>query len=284
MNSISVFYEHITDAVKQSGLSLQAVCARVRGFGFDSVELDCNRLFNEPETVLSALENAGLGVNCIYYFFDFGAGEDCLKADMEAAEKVIACCARAKCDKILVVPGFLKENEMERGSAAYETRRRRMARSISAMLPRAAEKGIRLVMEDFDGETAPFATREELLWFMENAKGLGCGFDTGNFLFSEQDAAAALPEFLPYIAAVHCKDRAMTRNDGEVKMTVKGRALYPAAVGDGDLPIRAMMETILETGYTGAFAAEHFGSAAQLRDMERSAKFLLSVLREWYAK
>lgn len=88
-------------------------------------------------------------------------------------------------------------------------------------------------MEDFDGDNAPFSTAAELLWFMENVPGLRCGFDTGNFLYSEEDAAAVLPDFLPYIAAVHCKDRGWAKNAGDPKITVGGRAMYPVAVGDG---------------------------------------------------
>ena len=72
-NQLSVFYEHIVDAQSQTGLPLETVCEKVKGFGFDFVEIDAKRLFAESETILPMLERAGLGVNCIYYFFDFGA-------------------------------------------------------------------------------------------------------------------------------------------------------------------------------------------------------------------
>ena len=71
-NQLSVFYEHIVDAQSQTGLPLETVCEKVKGFGFDFVEIDAKRLFAESETILPMLERAGLGVNCIYYFFDFG--------------------------------------------------------------------------------------------------------------------------------------------------------------------------------------------------------------------
>ena len=53
--------------------------------------------------------------------------------------------------------------------------------------------------------------------------------------------------------------------------------MYPVAVGDGDLDMAGMVRTILDAGYTGVFAAEHFGSADQLRDMERSAQYLKNL-------
>lgn len=278
MNRLSVFYEHIADAVQQSGLPLEEVCARVKGFGFDAVEMDAQRLLKEWDIIMPALKKAGIGVNCIYNFFDFGLTEDSLAADCAEAQNIVDLCVRADCGKILAVGGFLKGGEIVRRSPAYEARRIRMAKALEQLVALAAEKNITVVMEDFDSLTAPFSTAEELLWFMENVKGMRCGFDMGNFQYCEQDAAAVLPDFLPYISAVHCKDRGWTDNGSEPKRTVAERKMYSVAVGDGDLDIAGMVKTVLDTGYTGALAAEHFGSADQLRDMERSAKFLRGLL------
>lgn len=280
MNKLSIFYEHIAEAAKQSGLSVEEVCGKVKGFGYDYVEIDAKRLMNEGETILPMLEKAGLGIGGMYYFFDFGADENFEANDRAAAERIVALCAPANCRTILCVPGFLKENELERGSEAYELRRTRMLASLRVLIALAEKEGITVVMEDFDGYAAPFSTAAELLWFMKNADGVRCGFDTGNFLYSEEDAAAVLPDFLPYISGVHLKDRGWTENDGNPKATVLGRKMYPVAVGDGDLDIAGMLRTILETGYTGVLAAEHFDSANQLRDMERSANYLKGLLAD----
>lgn len=55
MNRISVFYEHMAEAMKQENITLDEVCAAVKRFGFDGVELDANRLKNEVGTILPAL-------------------------------------------------------------------------------------------------------------------------------------------------------------------------------------------------------------------------------------
>ena len=65
-------------------------------------------------------------------------------------------------------------------------------------------------MEEFDNLTAPYSRADELMWFMRHVPGLRCGFDTGNFLYNEEDAVKSLSLFRPYIASVHCKDRAFT--------------------------------------------------------------------------
>lgn len=284
MNQLSIFYEHIAEAAEQCGLSLEEVCCKVKEFGYDLVEMDAARLLREEEKILLLLAKSGLAVNCIYNFFSLGEKEDHLEEDRVQIEKVIDLAVRANCSRILVVAGFLKEDELERGSAGYIAHRERIAEGVRLAVAMAAEKGITVIMEDFDGLSAPFSTTDELLWFMENVPGLRCGFDTGNFLYSEEEALEALPTLLPYIGGIHCKDRSFKENDGNIKLTVKDRAMYPVAVGDGELDIETMLLEILASGYTGTITAEHFDTKHQLRDMERSAKFMRSVVEKYYAK
>ena len=74
MNRISVFYEHMAEAMKQENIALDEVCTVEKRFGFDGVELDANRIKNEGDIILPALQKACLCVNGIYNFFDFGGG------------------------------------------------------------------------------------------------------------------------------------------------------------------------------------------------------------------
>lgn len=275
---LSIFYEHIDEAARQRGVTVAEICRAVRDFGYTGVELDAKRLETEGDALLSTLFDAGLAVSCVYYFFDFGASADCAAADEAEARRILALCAGARTPMLLAVPGFLREDEMVRGSERYLLRRGRMAQSLERLVELARAAGITVVMEDFDGESAPFATADELLWFMENVPGMRCAFDTGNFLFSEESAQDVLEGFLPYLSGVHCKDRSFEQNDGEPKITVQGRAMYPVAVGDGCIDIAGMIARILDTGYTGGFSAEHFGAADQLAAMERSAQFLKRTL------
>lgn len=46
MNRISVFYEHMAEAMKQENIALDEVCAAVKRFGFDGVELDATRILS----------------------------------------------------------------------------------------------------------------------------------------------------------------------------------------------------------------------------------------------
>ncbi|WP_418522302.1 sugar phosphate isomerase/epimerase family protein, partial [Hominenteromicrobium sp.] len=254
MNRISVFYEHMAEAMKQENITLDEVCAAVKRFGFDGVELDANRLKNEVGTILPALQKAGLSVNGIYNFFDFGSANGSPESDSTETLRIIRYCVKINCKFLLAVPGFLTEDEMVRGSAKYEARRLRMAASLTELTAAAAKRGITVVMEEFDNLTAPYSRADELMWFMQHVPGLRCGFDTGNFLYNEEDAVKNFSLFRPYIASVHCKDRTFTENTGSPCVTVANRKLYPVAVGDGNLPIEKMMRVLLDSGYTGSFA------------------------------
>ena len=172
MNILSVFYEHMADAMKQENLSLKEICAKVKQFGFDGVELDANRIKNEGGTILPALKNAGLAVNSIYNFFAFGCADGTIESDRAEALRVIQYCEQTNCKFLLAVAGFLTNDELVRGSAPYEARRLRMAASLTELTAAAAKRGITVVMEDFDNLSAPYSRAEELLWFMQHVPGL----------------------------------------------------------------------------------------------------------------
>ena len=176
MHRISVFYEHMAEAMKQENITLDEVCAAVKRFDFDGVELDANRIKNEGDVILPALQKAGLCVNGIYNFFDFGSETGSPENDRAESLRVIDCCEKANCKFLLAVAGFLTEDEMVRGSAKYEARRLRMAASLTELTAEAEKHGITVVMEEFDNLTAPYSRADELMWFMQHVPGLRCGF------------------------------------------------------------------------------------------------------------
>ena len=131
------------------------------------------------------------------------------------------------------------------------------------------------VLEDVDDKIAPYSKTKGLKYFMDHVEGIHCAFDTGNFLYSEEDSFEVLPIFINKIGHMHCKDRTFEKKDGEVsKKTVKGREMYSCAVGSGCIKMKEIVEAVLKNGYDDYFAIEHFGSLCQLNDIEKSAKWL----------
>lgn len=278
MHEAAIFHEHILEGAAQQGISVLEACKRAREMGYYGVNMDLNRLKGDFDGTMAPLEEAGLKVHAVYAFTDFGLTEDCYEADMKTALENVLLVEKCGSKNMLTVAAFLREEEMDRESDAYRIRRERVKKSVAGLAQIAREHGIQLTMEDFDGKQALFCFGEELFDFVSTVPGLKCAFDTGNFAYACEDAWELLPRFLPYIADVHLKDRGLQDNGGSPCIALDGTPLYPVPVGGGVIPIRNIMETLVKNGYQGGFAAEHFGSCDQMRDMEQSIAFIRSVL------
>lgn len=268
---ISVFYEHIVEAAKQENKSVEKICRLVSSYGVSGVEIENTRLLNERDSVLNALKEADLSISCMYGFFDF-AHSNTIKDGIE----MVNLADELKIKKIMLIPGFLKKYEFL--PVIYKKKVDKMISMLKEICTYAKGKNIMVVLEDFDGKEAPFATSKQLLYFLDHIPGLYCAFDTGNFLYSEEDSLEVLPLFLNRIGHVHCKDRTFKVKEGEVpKATVKGRNMYSCAVGSGCIEMKNILEKIFESNYDDYFAIEHFGSLNQLEDIKNSVKWLEEV-------
>lgn len=267
---LSVFYEHIVEAATQTGKSVMEVCEIVHGFGIHGVDIETIRIDHNELEVMKQLANGNLTVNCVYAFFDFGNNPDCNRG-----YELVNTAKRVGAQKILVIPGFVKPTD------DIYTSLNNMKEVLIKVCEYAKNEGITVGMEDFDDISAPFATTDQLLWFMENVPALKCTFDTGNFLYSEEDVLAALDQLDDYIGDIHCKDRSLEIKEGEEpKLTVKGRKLYSSPVGYGCILMKEIVTHFLKKGYDRWFTIEHFGSRNQLEDIEKSAKWLIDLERK----
>lgn len=276
---LSVFYEHIREAAGQSGMSLEEICTLVQSFGIDALEMDADRFMAEEDSILTLLTKTGLTVSCMYGFFDFGH----IKSS-EAKEQITAflsMASRAGASRVLVIPGFLGEHEQDPASGEYQQCVRAMKDAVAAMCAAAKPLGITVGMEDFDDVRAPFATTAQLLSFVEEIPELSCFFDTGNFLYSGEDALDAYKRCRSHIGYVHCKDRTFEVHPGEEpKLTVDGRAMYAIPAGGGCIPMKELVTSLLKSGYDDTFVIEHFGAQDQLAYMKQSAEWLLNLRKE----
>ncbi|MCM1104611.1 MAG: sugar phosphate isomerase/epimerase [Clostridium sp.] len=267
---LTVFYDHIRQAEKQTGKTWEALARELTAAGISGVEMDYGELAGNPRRLCAKLKKAGIPISCVYVFFDWGnpgQGQD--------YKKVIRLLARCGIRQMLAVPGFVEQGQNR------EECRTRMAQTLKACCGYAAKYGITVGMEDFDDERATFARAKELAWYLEQVPELSCTFDTGNFLYSEEDALEAWELLHARVGYVHCKDRAFTVKAGEEpKQTVGGRAMYSASVGSGVIPMEELVRRIRESGYDGVFAIEHFGSQSMYEDMLASAAWLRSAMAE----
>lgn len=273
---ISVFYDHITQAGQQTHRSLPQLLRECKGWGIDGLEINYTQLRKGGFLLRQAFRRAGLAVSCIYEFYDFTHN-----GDLTQAKRHVDLAAKVGAKKVLIVPGFLEEQEAReleaccRGQEAGEAVARYMESHASTCMVRDAlrelvhygqEKGVRITLEDFDSSTSPCARMLPLKWLMEQVPGLGFTLDMGNFAYSDEDVTAAYELLQGYIAHVHCKDRGTEE---------RGLACVP--VGGGYLLIRELAERLKARGYNGYLAIEHFDAPDQMDYIRRSAEFLRGI-------
>ena len=266
---IAVFYEHIAEAAQQENITpVKSIYEKVKSFGIDAVEIDYDRAVKEEDFLFRDLKEADLSVSCMYGFFDFVHG-----STVEDGKRMVDFADKHDIRKVMLIPGFLKKVEFI--PFLYQKKLDKMIVALTNICEYAKSRNIMVVLEDFDGKEAPFATAEQLSVFLKRIPDLYCAFDTGNFLYSGEDSLKVLPVFLDRIRHVHCKDRTFTAKEGEEpKETVDGKKMYSCAVGSGCIQMKEILDQIIGSGYDGYLSIEHFGSLNQLSDMEKSAAYL----------
>lgn len=259
--------EHIFDASEQEKRPVDEILGEVYDFGIRGIELDYGRI-TADDSLPSLIKSKGLQISCVYAFFDFSHS-----TDFSYPEKVISDLKRHGIKKLMAIPGFI-----EKGDNA-EKALMDMYNTMNKLVDIAEKEGISVCLEDFDDEKAVFSTAKGLKGFIENIKGLGCTFDTGNFIYSGESEEEAFEILKDYIVHIHCKDRNIEPKEGEEpKITIRNVPLYSSPVGYGIIGIENIVKTMLRKGYDSWFAVEHFGSQNQLADMKKSA----DKLKEWY--
>ncbi len=263
---LSVFYDHILQAAEQTGKTVPELLAEAKNAGIDAVEINMTYL-NEHEETLEQLRQAELRVSCVYEFYEMDKREE-----KERVKKHLETAQKAGAGKILVVPGFLSEEEARKMKecvpdaekmAAFlsgNEKALRMRDGLAYIAEQGAKMGITVTMEDFDNEKSPISCVNGLLWFFGQIPQLRGTFDTGNFITHGEAVLTAWDSLKERIVHVHCKDR----GDEAV------------AVGDGYIPVAAIVERLNEVQYDGYLAIEHFDAADQETCIRRSAEFLRS--------
>ncbi len=272
MNEISVFLEHIYEAAEQRGLALREALSHAAACGITQLECDSWRLADGELKPL--LDRCGVGVSCIYQHFDML--NDSSEVTRQKYLSLFDIAKRYGCTRVLCIPGFSEQPQEELP---------RFILPLSEMCSAAAEYGITVTVEDFDDIKSPCCRMEWLSYLLENVPQLRYTFDTGNFRYCLEDAAQAYSQLKQYISHVHCKDRsydssAANADGSNGKADLFGSIMYPAVVGEGVTGMRETVQRLLEDGYSGVLAIEHFGATDQWSYMEKSAENLRSYMQK----
>lgn len=290
---LSIFYDHVKDAARQSGKSVEEILQESFAAGITAVDINNETLKNEPDFP-AMLRRVGMTLSCSFQFYGWNGKE---YGDLTVLKGQVDGAASLGAKNILVIPGFLPDDEAKtlntlldgipipdhphidprldafmKGSEHIT----KMVEMLRLAVAYAKTKGITVSLEDFDGFNAPFARTLPLLWFMQNVEGLGFTFDTGNFIYSDERMEDAFTLLAPYLVHVHTKDRG--EEAGCTGYRYK-KGMAPAATGSGYLAIGEYAEKLVTSGYDGYFAIEHYGHSNQEEAILSSAEYLKSFDR-----
>ena len=269
-SKISVFYDHLLQAAEQTGKTIEEMLQYTKACGIDAVEIRLACL-TENEEVFEQLKRNGLGISCIYEFYEMNKREETehLKAHVEMARAVGA-------EKILVVPGFFGcfeaicfswKRKSTKKLSTFMARNKSVQRMVKALqyaVKLGARNSVTVTIEDFDSEKSPICCINGIKYFLEKVPGLKFTLDTGNFAYIGEDVVEAWDILQEYIAHVHCKDR--------------GEKLRSVATGSGRLPMEKIVRRLLKKEYAGYYAIEHFDMEKQEEAIRCSAEFLKGEL------
>ncbi|MBR4605745.1 MAG: sugar phosphate isomerase/epimerase, partial [Lachnospiraceae bacterium] len=295
---LSIFYEHLREAMEQTGKSLEELLAEAKKAGISGVEMEFSTLVKKPE-LHRIIQNAGMEISNLYQFFDFG---NHYAAGMHAGRKMIDTAKAMGIQRVMIIPGFLapeQAKELTKASGSFEETAAymegiseilAMRDAIAELTEYATERGIMVSMEDFDAFDSPIARMNPIKWFLTQVPGLKHTLDMGNYAFSNESAAEAYELFKDQIGHVHCKDRGEEKEeDPEIwkglgvpfgEELAHRRGLKPVPVGDGYMPIAELVKKLKDQGYQGYMAIEHFGAPDQLGFMLKSAEYMRELLKD----
>ncbi len=267
---IAVFYENIYDGAKAQGLPMDKILLELRDAGMQMIYLSADSWRRDRDWLKPLLQKLELGVEGMHAFCDF-AGEPDSPKYRELIDLAIECGA----GNLLFVPGMLTGKNTRRD---FEN----IAKGLRRAVAYGKERELPILMEDFDGLRAPYNSILSLGWFLDNIEGLGCAFDTGNFVMFHEDEMEASELFRPKIVTLHLKDRSHTRRhpDDHPYTCADGAQEFTCAVGSGYIRMTEILKRLKEDGYQGNVIAELYGCDHKyiLEDIRSSLKYLTAQL------
>ncbi len=266
---IAVFYENIYDGVQTTGQKMEDVLARLKDAGMDMLYISADSWRRDRKELKRRMENLGLQMEGMHAFCDFPQNPD-----TDAYMELIDLAKESGANNFLIVPGFLSTGNSIKDLDS-------MVQGVRRAVEYGKKVGMPVLMEDFDGLTAPYNCMAGLKYFLDAVHGLGCAFDTGNFVMFHEDELAAFELFAKQIQTVHLKDRTtVKRHEKDTPLLcADGTPVYACAPGSGDIFIGEILKRLKSRGYGGNVIAELYccDPGAVLEDIQWSLRWLRSL-------
>lgn len=246
--------------------SYAAEFPRAKQLGFDAIEW----LFEAPgfernplwtcegrEEIRELVASSGVAVRsvCADYFMQHllaGESSAALSQHRDVLAELIVAAHAVGASRILIPL-------LETSAVDTAELQREVVVSLKSALPLAERYDVTLGLET----ELPGPVYAKLIQSVGSRK-VRAYYDTGNSTAQGFDVADDIVPLLPYLHAVHVKDR------------VKAGKSQP--LGEGDTNFAGFFATILRAGFRGDFVLQHYFEAAPEQEAERSLAFVRRLL------
>lgn len=263
---IAAFYENIWEAVQSAGMGMHDALSMLREEGMEMLYMTPESWKRDRGELSEIMGKLNLEIEGMHAFCDFTGNPDSLRY-----QEVIDLAAESGAGNILIIPGMYSS-----GNSALDLER--MLSGIIRATAYGSKKNIPVLMEDYDGAAAPYNCIAGLQYFMDRTDGLGCAFDTGNFVMFREDEMAALDVFADKIRTVHLKDRcSQQRHKGDTPFVcADGKPVYACRIGSGDIRMAEIIRKLKQRNYGGNVIVELYACDPEyvLQDMIESIRWV----------
>ena len=263
---IAVFYENIYSGVQAANQDMETVLTSLRDAGMELLYMSPDSWKRDRDTLAPLLEKLNIGIEGMHGHCYFTQDPD-----TTAYIEMVDLAVEAGAKNLLIVPGFINT-----GNTAEAIQS--IVQGMQKAVDYGKEKNLPVLMEDFDGLRAPYNCIAGMQYFMNAVDGLGCAFDTGNWVMFHEDEMAAFELFADKIVTVHLKDRAdePQHPGGYANICADLTESYACAIGSGTMRIREILQSLKAMDYQGNVIVELYGCDPEfvLEDILKSIQWL----------
>jgi len=243
--------------------------------GVDGIELlDC--FWTDEETLLEIkkyLDEIKIPVSC------YSIGNDFVQKKLEDREKQVEYVKKGidtavmlQTENLRIFSGSSKEG------IVYEQGKAWIIDSLKECASYAEEKGITMVLENHGLFAGKSIQVKEIIETV-GSHALKANIDTGNFLLVGEKPFDAVKNLINHIGFVHFKDFKKVEDGKEVYTSIDGSKYQGTIIGEGEVPLKDIVDFLYDNGYTGYLSIEYEGIGDPLKETAQSIEFVKRLLR-----
>lgn len=259
----STFLAHIYDISLQENISVDETMVLARSLGYDGIDANWHDVNHKAKLLKNQLFNSNLFLSSVYRFCDLcdGYNQDEMKNFFDTVSQL-------DCTKVMLIPGFFTEQ------TDRETQINKIIEALNNACELATKYDITPTIEKYDYIFSPCGEDKYLSRILNGVPDLGFTFDTGNYIYFDEDVLEGFNKYKDRIRHVHIKDRSFSPYfDGEkpVSETISGKLLYPTPSGHGIIPIKNCIDRLKSIDYNDYLCTEFFGAERMLDYLKLSS-------------